>query len=1064
MKSLHLLLAMTIAASVHGQVGGSTERDLGTGSGEASSLRVAHADQRGDGVGVGAVFDRMSSDHDEVQPRIHVSQAENLLHILRNTEADRSSPLSPPLHFEIEVDLSNESDAQDEDLSHFRRLQTTPDAGAKESSTLLLQLSTATPAISPSTTYNFKSVSFPQNTPSDKTDIASKLSILVNDPAKTRGIAVLSVNTENGSVRGLQRGRSGSVRTLDMFTLRNGEVVEDAAAHMDARKRIFMSSVVGKGKNQNFTCGVEHKEEWDDRMLFEGVLDEGWKGVRGRLDEEKAHHHHHHHHDEHEHHHHDHNQRLLNVFSKTAAFKPSTDETVYSDEDGPGVRFQVNIVIDIDAEFIAKQGGPEEAIEYVNFLVTVANVILENEVGARLNVIRIQEINYFGSADTLRDGLRIMREQYNGKFPDGVQLRHALLGTYMGGGIAFIDAVCDDRYGVGLSSGLEGRIGSLDEDALYDLFIMVHEIGHSLGSDHTFESTAYKPVIDSCGLDACPNQLPLANSATIMSYCDFCDGGLSNVALSYGGVWTGDHPRLDLDNWKESPEVVDSKVSLKPERVSHQIWKTLYSKGQCILRPTDKPTSSPVSSSPTKQPITSFPTTSSPTPRPTTASPTSSSPSMRPTDSPTFNYGPFYLSPQKTCGDNCYLSRGIMFDVGLGSNATRGILIESISFEYTEPRFTNATVDLYRTFVGSYEDKVGFSAQWTQLESIRVKATHGTNVDVADRTMEISLDPPVAMSANDTVGFYLAASGSILRVGTGSNANFDSHSAFIGPGSTVMSSNFGIGVKGYFFNVDVKYAFMRPSQSPTEAPSKRPITFTPTVKVTAPPTKAPSITMKPTTKRPTYRNPSSGPTTRRPSDGDTGDSLFASPTVVTSTIATPTSKPLVGAPGETLMRSEPSFWLTPTSFCESNCLASSGFMFNVKLDDGASKILINSIQFDHLRGRSSFVVDVYTTNNGTLVGKQGVPNQWTRVSTVALPKEASTTTATIEPPISLSSGITRGFYLVAKEGILLVGFGSFNASDVNGASIEDGTVVFGQFGKSYSGYYLNARVGYNLGP
>jgi hypothetical protein len=52
----------------------------------------------------------------------------------------------------------------------------------------------------------------------------------------------------------------------------------------------------------------------------------------------------------------------------------------------------------------------------------------------------------------------------------------------MAGGIAFIDAVCDDRYAVGLSSGLEGRIGSLDEDALYDLFIMVHEIGHSLGS------------------------------------------------------------------------------------------------------------------------------------------------------------------------------------------------------------------------------------------------------------------------------------------------------------------------------------------------------------------------------------------------------------------------------------------------------------------------------------------------------------------------------------------------------------------------------------------------------
>lgn len=403
-----------------------------------------------------------------------------------------------------------------------------------------------------------------------------------------------------------------------------------------------------------------------------------------------------------------------------------------------------------------------------------------------------------------------------------------------------------------------------------------------------------------------------------------------------------------------------------------------------------------------------------------------------------------------------------MFDVGL-VNSTRDILIESISFEYSEPRATDATVDLYRTFVGSYEGKVGFSSQWSQLESVQIKATPGANVVVANKVMDFILDPPISISPNDTLGFYLASSGSILRVGTGSNANFDSNGAFIGPGSTVMNGYFGIGIEGYLFNVNVKYSFMRPTQSPTEAPSKQPITFAPTVKQTASPTKASIITSKPTTKRPTYRNPSSGPITKRPSDRDPGDSLFASPTVWTSTIVTPTSKPILGTQIETLARSEPSYWILPTNSCESNCLASSGFMFNVKLDDGPSSILINSIKFDHLRGRSSFVVDVYTTLDGTLVGKQGLPNQWTKVATVTLPHEASATTATIEPPISLLSGATRGFYLVAKEGILLVGFGSFNASDANGASIEDGNVVFGQFGKSYSGYHLNASVGYEVG-
>ena len=113
--------------------------------------------------------------------------------------------------------------------------------------------------------------------------------------------------------------------------------------------------------------------------------------------------------------------------------------------------------------------------------------------------------------------------------------------------------VCDKRYAVGLSSGLEGSIGTLDHDAVYDLFIMMHELGHSLGSgksldpvcilcfalvfnacyalhlDHTFEE-AFKPRVDTCGLDQCPKALPQANSASIMSYCDFCSGGLSNVS------------------------------------------------------------------------------------------------------------------------------------------------------------------------------------------------------------------------------------------------------------------------------------------------------------------------------------------------------------------------------------------------------------------------------------------------------------------------------------------------------------------------------------------------------
>ena len=90
-----------------------------------------------------------------------------------------------------------------------------------------------------------------------------------------------------------------------------------------------------------------------------------------------------------------------------------------------------------------------------------------------------------------------------------------------------------------------------------------------------------------------------------------------------GGLWTGEHPRLAVRNWVPSKEIESSSVSTKPERVSHQIWKTLYSKGQCVVRQTAVPTKSP-----------SFNPTRSPTYNPT-KHPTTLSPSQSPTQGPT---------------------------------------------------------------------------------------------------------------------------------------------------------------------------------------------------------------------------------------------------------------------------------------------------------------------------------------------------------------------------------------------------------------------------------------------
>jgi hypothetical protein len=299
---------------------------------------------------------------------------------------------------------------------------------------------------------------------------ADELAVLINDPAKTRGLTVLAVNGDR--VSGVQRGGDGTVRQLDMFRVVDGEIVQDST--IAGRKRMFMGPVMMNRRNKNMTfhCGVEHKEEWDERFLLGG--DEG---------HHKDHHQHHQHHD---HHHYNSIRHLQNLFPdnlNNPAYKKTNNE---QETPLPNTRFQINLILDIDTEFIQKQGGSLLAIEYINLLFTIANTVFEKEVGVRFHIVHVQEVSYFQSATNLRDGLKLMRERYDRDFPDNVQLRHALLGQYIGGGIAFIDAVCDGRYGVGLSSGLEGRVESLDENAVYDLFIMMHELGHSLGSGECY--------------------------------------------------------------------------------------------------------------------------------------------------------------------------------------------------------------------------------------------------------------------------------------------------------------------------------------------------------------------------------------------------------------------------------------------------------------------------------------------------------------------------------------------------------------------------------------------------
>ena len=89
---------------------------------------------------------------------------------------------------------------------------------------------------------------------------------------------------------------------------------------------------------------------------------------------------------------------------------------------------------------------------------------------------------YDGSdvTDTLT-GLTKMRNYYGSSMwnyttSNGIDLHHALLHRYLGGGRATLGAICDPEEGFGISGGIVGTISNIGS-MYWDLYVFAHEVG-----------------------------------------------------------------------------------------------------------------------------------------------------------------------------------------------------------------------------------------------------------------------------------------------------------------------------------------------------------------------------------------------------------------------------------------------------------------------------------------------------------------------------------------------------------------------------------------------------------
>ena len=204
--------------------------------------------------------------------------------------------------------------------------------------------------------------------------------------------------------------------------------------------------------------------------------------------------------------------------------------------------FRCRVAVETDTQFFALFGDLAAAESYVLALFAAVASTYRDEIGT------VIEIPYLGlhtgpsdpwiSQDVgggAGDLLGEFRNAWENGAPIPADLNHFVSGAGLGGGVAWLDALCSPYYGFAVSGNIGGNtpFPVVQSPLNWDYFVVAHELGHNFASPHTHD---YCPPLDQCAPDGfwggCQGTTS-CQPGTIMSYCHLCEGGIGNIAPTF---------------------------------------------------------------------------------------------------------------------------------------------------------------------------------------------------------------------------------------------------------------------------------------------------------------------------------------------------------------------------------------------------------------------------------------------------------------------------------------------------------------------------------------------------